>query len=128
MKRRIFALVLLLPCMALAQLPTKEPAKAPAKPVAATGPVATVNGVQIPRNRLDIVVQQQTTRGAQDSEQLRAQLREALINNELLVQEANRSGIVKKAEVQQQIDLVRQEVVANAVVSEYIRTFDDWHP
>ncbi len=129
MKRQILSLAPLLPVLlsallsgtALAQFPTKEPAKAPAKPAAATGPVATVNGVQIPRNRLEIVIRQQTGRGAQDSDQLRAQLREALINNELLVQEANRSGIAKKAEVQQQIDLVRQEVIANAVVTEYIR-------
>jgi len=129
MKRQILSLAPLLPVLlsallsgtALAQLPSKEPAKAPAKPAAATGPVATVNGVQIPRNRLEIVIRQQTGRGAQDSDQLRAQLREALINNELLVQEANRSGIAKKAEVQQQIDLVRQEVIANAVVTEYIR-------
>lgn len=127
MNRQILSLAMLLPVLfsgtLLAQLPTKEPAKAPAKPAAAaaTGPVATVNGVVIPRSRLDIVIRQQTARGAQDSEQLRAQLREALINNELLNQEANRSGVVKKAEVQQQIDLVRQEVVANAVVAEHIR-------
>ena len=127
MKKTTLVLALLLPSLALAQLPTKEPAKKEAakqeaaKP-AATGPLATVNGVQIPRNRLDIVLRQQTARGAQDNEQLRTQLREALINNELLIQEANRSGIAKKAEVQQQIDLVRQEVIANAVVAEYIRT------
>ena len=121
MKTTMFALVLLLPALALAQLPTKEPAKAPAKP-AATGPVATVNGIQIPRNRLDIVLRQQMARGAQDNEQVRAQVREALINNELLLQEANRSGLSKKPEVQQQLDLVRQEVIANAVVAEYIRT------
>ena len=125
MKKKILVLALLLPVLlsapVLAQLPTKEPAKAPAKPAAATGPLATVNGVQIPRTRLDIVVRQQTARGAQDNDQLRAQLREALINNDLLIQEANRSGIAKKAEVQQQIDLVRQEVVANAVVAEHIR-------
>jgi len=72
--------------------------------------------------RLDLVVRQQTSRGAQDSEQLRSQVREALINNELLIQEASRSGIAKKAEVQQQIDLSRQEVIANAMVSEYLRT------
>ena len=125
MKKKILVLALLLPVLlsgpVLAQLPTKEPAKAPAKPAAATGPLATVNGVQIPRNRLDIVLRQQTARGAQDNEQLRTQLREALINNELLIQEANRSGIAKKTEVQQQIDLVRQEVIANAVVAEHIR-------
>jgi len=112
MKRQIFAAALLLPCLAQAQ--------APAKP-AATGPVATVNGVQIPRQRLEMVVRQQAARGAQDNDRLRAQVREALINNELLIQEANRSGIVKKPEVQQQLDLSRQEVIANAMVAEHIR-------
>ncbi len=121
MKKTTLALVLILPSLAFAQLPTKEPAKAPAKP-AATGPVATVNGVQIPRNKMDLVVRQQTARGAPDNDQLRTQIREALINNELLLQEANRNGVAKKAEVQQQIELTRQEVIANAVVAEYIRT------
>ena len=120
MKKTTLALVLILPSLAFAQLPTKEPAKAPAKP-AATGPVATVNGVQIPRNKMDLVVRQQTARGAPDNDQLRAQVREALINNELLLQEANRSGVAKKADVLQQIELTRQEVIANAMVAEHIR-------
>ena len=128
MKRRWILLALCLPALAFAQqLPTKEPAKAaaaPAKPAAvpATGPVATVNGQAIPRQRFDAVLRQQTSRGAADSESLRAQVREALINNELLVQEANRSGVAKRAEVLQQVDLARQEVVANATVGEYLRT------
>lgn len=125
MKTTILALFLLLPALGFAQLPTKEPAKGSSKEAAkpaATGPVATVNGVQIPRNRLDIVLRQQMARGAQDNEQVRTQVREALINNELLIQEANRSGLAKKVEVQQQLELVRQEVIANAVVAEYIRT------
>lgn len=119
MKKQLFLLALLLPSLALAQLPTKEPAKPAA--AAKDGPLATVNGVQIPRNRIELVVRQQVERGAQDNEQLRAQVREALINNELLIQEANRSGIAKKAEVQQQIDLTRQEVIANAMVAEHLR-------
>jgi peptidyl-prolyl cis-trans isomerase C len=127
MKKQILALVFCLPALAFAQqLPTKEPAKpaaAPSKPAAAaTGPVANVNGTVIPRQRMDIVVRQQVSRGAQDNEALRNQVREALINNELLVQEGNRSGIAKRADVQQQIDLTRQEVIANAVVGEYLRT------
>jgi len=117
MTRQIFATALLLPCLALAQVPAKEPAKP-----AASGPVATVNGVQIPRQRLEMVVRQQTARGAQDNDRLRAQVREALINNELLIQEANRSGVAKKPEVLQQLDLSRQEVIANAMVAEHIRS------
>jgi peptidyl-prolyl cis-trans isomerase C len=125
MKRLFFALALA-PTLALAQLPTKEPAKAPAKPAAAapastTGPLATVNGVAIPRSRLEAVLKQQVARGAKDSEQLRAQVREALINNELLVQEANRSGVAKRAEVQQTIELNRAELIANAQIGEYLR-------
>jgi peptidyl-prolyl cis-trans isomerase C len=118
MKKQIFALALLLPALALAQ----QPAKPAAAAVPKEGPVATVNGTQIPRQRFDIVLRQQTARGAPDNEQLRTQVREALINNELLIQEANRSGVAKKAEVVQQIDLARQEVIANAMVSEYLRT------
>lgn len=126
MKKQILFLALCLPMLAVAQqLPTKEPAKpaaAPAKPAPTTGPLATVNGVAIPRQRLEMVVRQQMSRGAADSETLRAQVRDALINNELLVQEANRTGVAKKAEVQAQIDLTRQEVVANAMVAEHMRT------
>jgi peptidyl-prolyl cis-trans isomerase C len=124
MKNSILALALCLPALATAQLPTKEPAKAPPKEAAkapATGPVATVNGVQIPRSRLDLVVRQQAARGGQDNEQVRAQLREALINNELLQQEAVRSGIAKRPEVMQLLDLNRQEVLANALVGEHLK-------
>ena len=110
---------------AQAQDTSAKPAAKAAGPAAAkpaAGPVATVNGKAIPRTRLDFVLRQQAARGAPDNEQTRAQVREALINNELLVQEANRSGLAKKAEVQQQIDLNRQEVIANAMVGEYVRT------
>ena len=128
MKKLFFVLALCLPTLAVAQLPTKEPAKPAAtakeaaKPAAApTGPVATVNGVVIPRQRLELVVRQQVARGAPDNEQLRGQIRDVLINNELLIQEANRSGLSKKTEVQQLVDLNRQEVIANATVGEYLR-------
>ncbi len=130
MNKQFYALALLLPSLALAQLPTKEPAKAPAKPAtapatapaaAATGPLATVNGVAIPRQRLELVIRQQVARGAPDNEQLRTQVRELLINNELLIQEANRSGLAKKTEVQQLLELNRLEITANATISEYLR-------
>ena len=119
MKRRVIALALLLPCLALAQLPTKEPAKPTA---ASTGPLATVNGVAIPRQRAEFIIRDQTARGAQDSEQLRAQVRDRLISSELLVQEANRRGVSKSAEVQQQIEMARHEVIANTMINEFVRT------
>ncbi len=119
MKRQLIALALCLPALALAQQP---PAKESAKPAAATGPVATVNGQAIPRERLEALMRQQEARGVRDSDALRAQATEALIRNELLVQEANRTGLAKKPEVAQQIELARRDVLANAAIGEYLRT------
>ncbi len=126
------ALAVALPGAALAQapaLPTKEPAKAakpaaPAAPAAAAskdGPVATVNGVAIPRYRSDLFVQQQAQRGNRDSEQLRSQVREVLINNEIVFQEATRAGTPKRPEVQQQLELMRHEVIVNAYIGDWLR-------
>jgi len=119
MKRLLLAIALAMPALAHAQLPAKEPAKPAAAP---TGPVATVNGVAIPRQRYELVMRQFGERGQPDSEQLRAQVRENLINIELLNQEASRSGAVKKPEIQQLIEFNRQEVISNAMVTDYLRT------
>ena len=131
--RIVAAAALAAPALALAQAqpgekPAAKPAaKAPAKPAAkgaAGGPVATVNGVAVPRSRLDVMVRQQTSRGGQDSEQLRAVMREELINREVIAQEAQRAGIAKNADVQAQIDYTRQEIIVGA----YIRDWVSKHP
>ncbi|MGQ0510244.1 MAG: peptidylprolyl isomerase [Betaproteobacteria bacterium] len=105
---------------AAAQSPAKP---APAKPAAAaassTGPVATVNGVQIPRQRADMIAQQRLQQGVSDNEQLRSAIKEELINREIIQQEATRSGFTKKPELQQELDFVRQTVIVQA----YLR---DW--
>ena len=116
------AAALAVPALALAQaqLPTKEPAAKPAAPATREGPVATVNGVAIPRQRAEFILRQQAARGAQDSDQMRARVREVLINNEVIVQEANKSGLTKRPEVQTQIEMARQEVLVNNYVNDYI--------
>src|SRR5258706_12172560 len=116
------AAALVVPALAFAQgqLPTKEPAAKPAAPAPREGPVATVSGVAIPRQRADFVVRQQAARGGQDSDQWRARIREVLVNNEVIVQEANRAGLTKKADVQVQLEMARQEVIVNNFVNEWI--------
>jgi peptidyl-prolyl cis-trans isomerase C len=129
--RLLAAVALAAPALALAQSADKPPAdkpaakaaaKAPAKPAAAS--VATVNGVAVPRSRLDLMMRQQAARGGQDNDQMRALMREELINRELIAQEAGRAGITKSADVQAQLDLVRQEIVVGA----YIRDWVTKHP
>jgi peptidyl-prolyl cis-trans isomerase C len=115
----------LVPALAVAQapLPTKEEKKAPAKPrpAARAGNVATVNGVAVPQSRADLLVQQQQQRGAPDNEQLRAMVREELVNREVVAQEAQRSGITRQPEVQAQLDMARQEIIVGAYLRDYAR-------
>jgi peptidyl-prolyl cis-trans isomerase C len=125
---RILALAALAaPAIALAQapLPGKEkPAAGKEKPAAkpaASKPIATVNGVPVPQARLDILVQQQQQRGAQDTEQLRAMVRDELVNREVVAQEAQKSGIAKQPEVQTQLDMARQEILVGAYLRDYAR-------
>lgn len=112
------ALALALPAVA-GDLPTKEPAK-PAAP-AVKDPVATVNGVAIPKARSDALARQQTARGQPDNADLRAAVREELINREVIAQEATKAGIAKRADVQAQVDAVRQEIVVGTYINEWMR-------
>ncbi|MGQ0654257.1 MAG: peptidylprolyl isomerase [Betaproteobacteria bacterium] len=122
MKLRILAAALAaVPLLALAQA-GKDAKKDGAKPAAAaSGNVATVNGVAVPRARADFLMQQQQARGAQDNEQTRNMIRDELVNREVIAQEAQRTGIAKSPEVQAQLDLARQEVIVGAYLRDWVR-------
>jgi peptidyl-prolyl cis-trans isomerase C len=80
-----------------------------------------VNGVAIPKARVDAIVKAQAAQGQPDSEQLRTAVRERLIELEVLAQEANKKGLAKNPDFQQQIELQRQQALANALVQDYIK-------
>jgi peptidyl-prolyl cis-trans isomerase C len=120
------ALVLPLSAFAQAPLPGKEkPAakaeKPAAKPQAKPGAIATVNGVAVPQARADFLMQQQIQRGGADTEQMRGMVRDELVNREILMQEAQKTGIAKQPEVQTQLDMARQEIIVSAYLREYVR-------
>ena len=125
--RILLAAALLAPALATAQQVLEEkkqkPAAkaAPAKPAAKGGNIATVNGVAVPQARADIIMQQQQQRGAPDNEQMRAAVREELINREVIAQEAQRVGMANSAEVKAQLDIVRQEIIVGAYLRDYAR-------
>jgi len=126
MKMRILVAALLaIPFIAAAQLPTKEPAKKEAAPKkdAAKGapPIATVNGVPVPRARAEALLNQQRARGMPDNDQSRALIRDELVNREVLMQEAQKSGVARSPEVASQLDLARQEIIISAFLREWVR-------
>ncbi|MGQ0544302.1 MAG: peptidylprolyl isomerase [Betaproteobacteria bacterium] len=111
----------LLPLLATAQDAAKDAVKPKPAAVPATGPIAKVNGVAVPRARMEYLLEQQKGRGMQDTDQTRAMVREELVNREIIAQEAGRSGLAKKPEVQAELDLARQQIVVNAYLREFVR-------
>jgi len=117
--RFLAAAVLAVPLLAFAQAAKDKPA---AKPAAAReGSIATVNGVPVPRARADFMLQMQLARGAADNEQTRIQIRDELVNREVIVQEAQKAGMAKNAEVQAQLDLARQEIIVGVFLRDWVR-------
>ncbi|HZQ75647.1 MAG TPA: peptidylprolyl isomerase [Burkholderiales bacterium] len=106
--------------LALPLLAAAQNAPAP-QPVPKEGPIAKVNGVAVPRARLDFMMQQQHARGAPDNDQTRAAVRDELVNREIVAQEAQKSGLAKQPEVQTQLDLARQQVIIDAYLRDYLR-------
>ena len=124
------ASALLVPFGARAQDPDaakdapKGAAKGAAKAAAKVDAVARVNGVPVPKARLEAMLQQQQARGAPDNEQTRALVREELVNREIVAQEAAKAGFAKTPEVQAQMESARQEILVGA----YIRDWLHKHP
>lgn len=109
---------------ALSACNAQEPAKpqaaqaTQAKP-AANGPVATVNGVAIPQSRMELIVKERESQGQADSPEMRKNIREHLINREILSQEATKKGLDKSPEVAGQIEFIRQSVLVGAFLQDY---------
>lgn len=122
MKTRVLlALALLAPLAAAAQNEPKPAARAPAKKSGAKETVATVNGVAVPKSRMDYMMFQQQSRGLPDNDRTRAMVREELVNREVLQQEAQRAGFAKQPEVQTQVDMARQEIIVGAYLRDWVR-------
>jgi peptidyl-prolyl cis-trans isomerase C len=109
------------PASAQTAAPAAKSAPAAAAP-AASNKVATVNGVAIPKSRVDAIIRERAQQGMPDNEEMRKAIRDELINREVIVQEANRRGMTKSADIQSQIDMARQAVVVRAFLQDFVKT------
>ncbi|WP_394779169.1 peptidylprolyl isomerase [Undibacterium sp.] len=87
------------------------------------GPVAaTVNGTPISEKRLDQIMQQQAVQqGMPDNAETRKLVIDNLAMQLLVAQEATTKGLDKTPEVQEQIEMTKQSILANAFVQDYIK-------
>src|SRR5512137_307398 len=95
---------------------TADPAAAASK-----GPaVATVNGKAISKNRVDMIVEQGARSGRPDSPEARKAIIDQLALQTVVADEAVKKGLDKSPAVADQIDAVRQSILANAYVQDFI--------
>jgi peptidyl-prolyl cis-trans isomerase C len=98
-----------------------NPVTAADKSAAQDKPVATVNNIAIPQTRLDLNLKAAAQQGQADSPELRKQIKEELIDLELIAQEARKTGLDKQPEVTQMIEVTRQQILSNAFAQDYIK-------
>jgi peptidyl-prolyl cis-trans isomerase C len=83
--------------------------------------LAVVNGKPVPSSRADVMIKQLAAQGQPDSPQLRAMVKEELINREILIQEADKRGVSSSAEVKEQAEIARQSIAIRALVQDYLK-------
>ncbi len=82
---------------------------------------AVVNGVAISQERVDTIVAAEISRGQADTPELRKQIREKMINLTLISDEAIKQGLDKNADVVKQLDQIKQEILANALLQDFVK-------
>lgn len=97
------------------------PGLALAQAAGGSAKVATVNGIAIPKNRVDAVIHAQEAQGHKDTPELRAAIRDRLITLEAIAQEANRKGLGKSADTVAQIELARTNILVQAFRADYLK-------
>ena len=95
---------------------------ADATATAAKGPaVATVNGKAIQQSLVDLVVRQGASSGRPDTPETRQAIVDQLTMQAVVADAAVGKGLDKSEGIAEQIDAVRQSILANAYVQDYIK-------
>lgn len=82
--------------------------------------IATVNGKAITQDQVDQLVSLMTKQGAQDSPELRSQIKQEMINRQVVVQAAEKAGLEKDPEVKMETELARQSILVRALMAKHL--------
>jgi peptidyl-prolyl cis-trans isomerase C len=83
--------------------------------------VATVNGAPISKGLLDLNLKAAISQGQKDSPELRQNVKDELINRELIAQAAMKEGLEKDIELSDQIVQLKQNLLLQAYLDNYFK-------
>ena len=81
--------------------------------------VAIVNGVAVPKERMDALAQQAARSGRPVTPEMQPQLREEVIAREVFAQEAHNQGLDTTDEFKSQLELTRQAILIRDLFASY---------
>jgi len=112
----VFQLRLMVICVSsIVILSACKPASTPKGNVA-----ATVNGAVISQSSVDMIAKQNISQGQPESPEMRRNIIDRLAMQTLIAQEAVRKGLDKNPEVADQLEMIRQSILAKAFVQDYM--------
>jgi peptidyl-prolyl cis-trans isomerase C len=94
----------------------------PAAPASTAPAAATVNGTPISQTRVDMMARQGAASGRPDTPETRKAIIDQLALQMVVAEEAIKKGLDKTPEVAEQLDAIRQSVLANAYVQDFIKS------
>ena len=83
--------------------------------------MAKVNGTPIPQSRLEFIMKARASQGQPDTPEARKALREDLITEEVIAQEAKKKGLDRDPDFITQLDMARQTAMVRAYQIDYIK-------
>lgn len=84
--------------------------------------MAKVNGASIPQSRLEFIVKARESQGQADTPETRKALREDLIAEEIIAQEAIKKGLDKDPDFVTQLDIARLSALVRAYQIDFVKT------
>jgi peptidyl-prolyl cis-trans isomerase C len=89
--------------------------------VATAQNAAIVNGKAIPSSKVDLIITELKKQGQQDTEQLRKDIRESLIMNEIFRQEAQKRKLLDRTDVKLAVEQAQSRIVVNALAQDFLK-------
>jgi peptidyl-prolyl cis-trans isomerase C len=104
----------------------QTPAKKPTTPAAPTAPVSTAAGKTagneyVSQAQLDLIVKERVAQGQPDTPELRAFLRDELINRELFVRAAKAKNLDKTTEMKTQMQVAADSVLIRSYIADVLK-------
>ena len=104
---------------AFAQTPATAKKPAAPAPAAAARP-ASAGDIAVPAEQLDLILKERLAQGQPDTPELRAVLRDELVNRELFMRAAKAKGIDRAPAMKTQMQVASDSILIRAYINEYL--------